>query len=323
MMRILQVTATLAFFLLNAQMAGAEDVSLSVYSSQEEYQAGDTLELSLSLVNSGESFDADLLVAIDCWGTLLYLPGLGTEAVPFMSARLPAGFSILDFPFFSIQMDEGIPDSEYAVIATIESSEDHSLRSNEARDDFRFDGGNGTDIVGRNAYLPLATGYSWTYYTENASESGEGSAVVHEAFENDGLREFHLLQDDDEDVELILIDDGGDIYVRDLLMKGASSFDQDQLILPAEPRAGDSWMLLMEYEGWPLPVTMRVEGRESVSVGAGDFDDCWHISMTAMFNAAQGDLWFARDVGLVAGNLDALSLISGRVELLDYDLTAD
>ncbi len=321
MKRVWLVMICVAIAHLGVQGGLAQPVELDVYTSQDVYHPGDTLEIYISLTNTGGGFDAELYVAIDYFGTLLFLPRLTPDVLPLAGSYIAAGLSISDFLVFSFPLGEGIPEADYGVKAAILSAEDYSIMSNIAEDEFAFESG-GPSIEGRNEYLPLAEGYSWTYYAESDEDSGEGTAVISEAEAEDGDYVFHAIYaEDEEDTEVILVDDDGDIYIRDVIVEGDSMFDSDQLLLPAEPEEGDEWTIWFSFEGFPVTATVRVEGKDSISVPAGDFDDCWHLSISAMFGLVDGNVWFAKDVGLVTGDFDAPFLGGAYGELLDYDLS--
>jgi len=308
-----------AAVLLLAQVVFAQHVDLMIDTNQDVYHAGDTLEVHASLENVGDGFNAQLYVGIDYGGVLLFLPDLSTDAAPLISAYCPAGFSLPDVVVFSLPLSEGIPEADYVLKAAILSADTYSVESQIAQCTFSFEAG-GVGIVGRNDYLPLAVGYSWTYFAEGDGDSGQGTAVVENAQADGDVYVFHVFQQGDTDVELILVDDGGDIYVRDVIINGDSSCSDDQLILPAELDEGDSWTVQFTADGIPIMATVTAEGKEDVSVPAGDFEDCWHLQVGTLFDIVTGDLWFARDVGLVKGNFSASFYGLGDLELLDYEL---
>ena len=320
MKRVWLVMLCVAIAHLGAHGGLAQPVELEVHTSQDVYNPGDTLEIYISLTNTGEGFDAELYVAIEYFGTLLFLPRLSSDVLPLAGSYLPSGLSISDFLVFSFPLGEGIPEAEYGLKGAILSAEDYSIMSNIAEDEFAFESG-GPSIEGRNEYLPLAEGYSWSYYAESDDDSGEGTAIISEAEAEGDIYIFHGIQEGGGDTELVLVDDGGDIYIRDVIVEGDSMLESDQLILPADPEEGDSWTIGFSYEGLPVTATVRVEGKDSISVPAGDFDDCWHLSVSAMFGLVEGNMWFAKDVGLVTGDLDAPFVGGGYIELLDYDLS--
>lgn len=319
MKRVWMVMVCVAIAHLGVQAGLAQPVELEISTSQDVYNPGDTLEIYVSLTNTGEGFDAELYAAIECFGSLLFLPRLTPDVLPLAGSYLPSGLSISDFLVFSFPLGEGIPEADYGLRGAILSAEDYSVRSNIAEDEFAFESG-GTSIEGRNEYLPLAEGYSWRYYTEGDEDSGEGTAIISEAEADGDIYIFRGIQEGGGDTELVLVDDGGDIYLRDVIVEGVSMLDSDQLILPADPEEGDSWTIRISYEGLPITATVSVEGKDSISVPAGHFDDCWHLSVSAMFGLVDGNMWFARGVGLVTGDLDAPFLGGGYAELLDYDL---
>jgi len=321
MKRVWLLMICVAFAHLGVQQGSAQPVEFEIYTSQDVYHPGDTLEIYISLTNTGEGFDAELYVAIDFFGSRLFLPRLTPDVLPLAGGYLASGLSISDFLVFSCPLGEGIPETDYGLKGAILSAEDYSIMSNIADDEFAFESG-GPSIEGRNEYLPLAEGYSWTYYAEGNDDSGEGTAIISEAEADGDIYIFHgIYAEDEEDTEVILVDNDGDIYIRDVIVEGDSMFDSDQLILPAEPEEGDNWTIWFSFEGLPVTATVRVEGKDSVSVPAGDFDDCWRLSVSAMFGLVDGNIWFAKDVGLVTGDLDAPFVGGGYIELLDYDLT--
>lgn len=301
--------------------ASAEQVELSIRTGQEVYHPDETLEILVSLTNSGEGFDAELYVAVDYFGTLLFLPYLSIEAQPLSQGYYSDGYSMSDANVFSLTLWEGIPEGQYLIKSAVLSAADYSIQSNIADNEFVFESSNSGSVHSRNEYLPLAKGYSWTYYAEDAGDGGRGTAIVTEAIDNGEDYEFHIFEEDDQDVELVLADDNGDIYVRDLIGYGDSFVDGDQLLLPAEPEEGDHWIIWGSYGRWPLAAVVTVEGKESLSVPAGEFEDCWHLSVRAVLGVLEGDLWLARGVGVVAGSLDASFLADGYLELLDYDFS--
>ncbi|HUT03862.1 MAG TPA: hypothetical protein VM163_08235 [bacterium] len=320
MSRLRLLAVLFAIVLLSsAQALFAEHVDLAIDTNQEVYHAGDTFEVYVSLENLGDGFNAQLYVAIDYGGVLLFLPGLSTDAAPLISAYCPAGASLSDVMVFSVSLSEGVPEADYILKAAVLSGDTYTVESQIAQCSFSFESG-GVEIVSRNDYLPLAEGYSWTYFAEGSGESGQGTAVVEDAQADGDIYEFHVFQEGDTDVELIFLDDGGDIYVRDVIIDGDSSCSDDQLILPADLDEGDHWTVQFTAEGLPITATVTVEGQEDVSVLAGDFEDCWRLQVGTLFDIVTGDLWFAKDVGLVKGSFSASFYGLGTLELLDYEL---
>jgi len=304
------------------QMVQAQPVDLSISTSEETYGPGDTLEVYVSLANSGAGFDAELYVAVEYFGTLLFLPSFTTDIVPLASGYLPGGFDISDLLVFSFPLDGGVPDDTYTLKAAILSASDYTIKSNIAQTDFTFESGGPPVIEGRNDYLPLAVGYEWRYRAEGAGDVDEGTMWVYDAEDDAGVYIFYLTDEEDDDPQIVVADDGGDIYLRQVISDGDSVMGPEepgQLLLPADLEVGDEWTITVDYESFHITATVRAEGKESKSVPAGDFDDCWHLSISALFGLLSGNMWFAKDVGLIAGDISA-PFLTGDVVLLDYEL---
>jgi len=93
--------------------------TIAIATDSDEYQAGDTMTVTLTYANPGPDINIDIQIA--CMlpdGSLFYYPG-GDLPAPFMSGMLPSGTTVPTVLVLSYEFPEGFPTGQYTWLAVI------------------------------------------------------------------------------------------------------------------------------------------------------------------------------------------------------------